>query len=282
MCTNVLNTAARYKDPNLATDVIRVLSGRISKLELHHYEGLIAAYISSDDLKTALQILGIMKKAGLEPNDGTTRPIFKHLSASDDLPNQAFGLLQRLHKDGKTIPIAAMNVVLESSISQGQLQQAVEQYKSVHKICISGPNTATFNILLQGCAKSPGNKYQAMFLASEMAALKIRPDVLTYDRLILVCLTEDDYEDAFLYLEEMKKTFESGDLRIGTWNALVRKCIAASDERAWSVLQELETKGLNVGKLRSWAEDAWKRTPERMISDIPDEDVINSQYQIGL
>jgi pentatricopeptide repeat protein len=283
MCTNVLNTAARYQDPNLATDVVRVLAGRTSKLDIHHYEALITAYIGSSDLKSALQILSIMKKAGLEPNDGTTRPIFAHISRAERLPSEAFRILQSLKREGQIIPTAAVNVVLEASITQGHLQEAFKQYKALHTICPSGPNTSTFNNLLQGCAKTSGNKDLAMFIASEMAALGIRPDVMTYDRLVLVCLMEDDYEDAFRYLDEMKRIFERSDLRIGTLHALVRRCVAAGDERAWSLLSALEGKGHSVGKLRSWAEEAWKKAPKGMVPlEGEEEELVDTRYQAGM
>jgi pentatricopeptide repeat protein len=257
MCTNVLNTAARHKDPNLATDVVRVLTSRPSKLDVHHYEALISAYSSSSDLRTALQILSIMKKARLEPSESTTRPIYESLSKTEQLPSQVFKILQTSPKDGQAIPTAAVNVMIESCVAHGHLNEAIKQYKTLHEICPSGPNTATFNALLQGCSKSSGNKDLAMFLASEMAALGIRPDVLTYDRLVLVCLTEDDYEDAFRYLEEMKAMFDGSELRPGTFNALVKKCVAAGDKRTWGILEEMQSRGRNVEKIRRWAEKAW-------------------------
>jgi len=257
MCTNVLNTAARHKDPTLATDVVRLLTSRTSKLDVHHYEALISAYAKSSDLKTSLQILSIMKKARLEPTEATTRPIFEGLTKAEKLPSQASKILQLLAKHGQAIPVAAVNVMIEASIAQGDLKEAIKQYKVLHEICPSGANTATFNTLLQGCSKSSGNKDLAMFLASEMAAFGIRPDVLTYDRLVLVCLTEDDYEDAFRYLEEMKAMFEGSELRPGTFNALIKKCVAAGDKRTWGLLEEMHSRGQNVEKIRRWAERAW-------------------------
>jgi hypothetical protein len=256
MCTNVLNTAARHKDPSLATDVVRVLTSRTSKLDVHHYEALISAYANSD-LETSLQILSIMKKARLEPTEATTRPIFESLAKVEELPSQAFKFLRSLPKYGRAIPTAAVNVMIEACVAHGNLKEAIKQYKALHEICPSGPNTATFNALLQGCSKSCENKDLAMFLASEMAALGIRPDLLTYDRLILVCLTEEDYEDAFRYQEEMKAMFEGSELRPGTFNALIKKCVAAGDKRTWVLLEEMQRRGQNVEKITRWAEKAW-------------------------
>src|SRR5947209_1440459 len=123
MCSNVLNTSARHQDPNLATDVVRVLAGRTSRLDMHNYEALITAYIGSSDLKSSLQILNIMKKSGLEPTDGTTRSVYTHISSAEGLPADAFRILQSHQKEGQIIPTAAVNVVLEASVSQGHLQE---------------------------------------------------------------------------------------------------------------------------------------------------------------
>jgi pentatricopeptide repeat protein len=260
MCTNVLNTAARNNDPRLATDVSRVLAGRTSKLDIHHYEALIEAYAGSSDLKSALHILSIMRKSGLEPSEATTRPIYARLQKWKHPPFNAWKLLEGLYKDGKAIPIAAINVVLEAYVFHGNLRDAVRQYNSLRKICPSGPSTTTFNIILQGCSKGEGNKDTAMLLASEMVNRGVRPDALTYDRLILACLTEDDYEDAFKYLREMKAMFAASELRMGTWTALVKKCVGAGDSRAWDLLEELNGRGTSTERLKSWMEGAWKRS----------------------
>jgi len=218
-----------------------------------------------------------MSKAGIEPDAPSTRPLYLYLSSSKHLPAKAWRTLESLKEDGQTIPPAAVNVVIESSISVGHFQEAVQQYKSLHTIC-SGPNTNTFNVLLQATAKRDGSKDLAMFFASEMRALGVKPDALTYDRLVLVCLREKDYEDAFRYLEEMVvvsggrgRVGEDGGsgrreggwwMRGGTAAALVRRCCVTGDGRAWDLLNEMEERGVGNAKLRSWVEGNWKKVAE--------------------
>jgi hypothetical protein len=205
-----------------------------------------------------------MSKAGHEPDSNSTRPLYLYLSSSGNLPSQSWKVLNDLYEDGHAIPIAAINVVIESTISVGNFDEAVNLYKQVHTLCASGANTETFNIMLQGCSHRKSKDF-SMFLASEMTALGVKPDRLTYDRLILVCLNEDDYEDAFLYLEEMKAVGHlKGDkdgwwMRSGTATAMVKKCVVNSDDRVWLVLDEMEKRNYNKsGKLRAWAEQNWK------------------------
>lgn len=64
-------------------------------------------------------------------------------------------------------------------------------------------------------------KETAMFLAAEMVHMHIEPNGLTYDRLLLCCLHQDDCSDAFRYYVEMR---EMGYWpRGGTWDAMVRR-----------------------------------------------------------
>lgn len=262
---STLNLAAREGDPGLATSVIRILSARRSALSPFHYEALLAAYSEAQDVKTSCRILTIMAKAGLEPDSSTTRPIFLHLTQDNSLPDKAWKVLKALHKDGHAVPTAAVNVVIEAMIKNGHFSKAIELYKELHRICESGPNTETFNILLQGTTRQ-SNKSMAMFLASEMRALGVKADRLTYDRFILVCVNDDDYEDAFRYLEEMKTVGADKEadgqkgwwMRGGTAALLAQRCAKADDPRVWDVLAEAERRYLDHGRLRKWVEANWK------------------------
>lgn len=263
MSVAVLNLAARYSDPELATSAIRILSGRRSALTVFHYEPLLAAYAGAGDLKTAFRVLVIMTKAGIETNTSTTRPLYLKLSESIETAQSGWTQLEALVQDGHSIPLAAANVVIEACIKVGPFQQAVELYKGLHEICENGPNTETFNVLLQGASKQD-RKDLSVFIASEMQALGIKPDILTYDRLILACLyQQEDYEDAFKYLEEMIEVgADQPDggwwMRRGTATILIKRCVEKNDPRAFELLDEMARRGLETFKLRDWVRYNWK------------------------
>ena len=260
-----MNLAARYSDPGLATSCIRILSSRRSALSPFHYEALLAAYAGSNDLRTSCRILTIMTKAGLEPDSATTRPIYLYLRQDPSLPLKAWDILQDMYDNGHVVPIAAANVVIEACVMNGKLDEAVELYKQIHKICETGPNTQTFNVILQGASRTKEKDF-GMFIASEMRALGINADHLTYDRLILICAKAEDYEDAFLYLEEMIKVgadrVDNGQkgwwMRGGTASHLVRRCVLARDNRAWQLLGEMDERGISTERLRVWVAQTWK------------------------
>jgi hypothetical protein len=269
ICISVLNIAARYSDPGLATSVIRILSSRRATLASYHYEALISAYTGFGDLKTAFRVLTIMAKAGIEPTPSTTRPLYVHLCQEPNLPKEAWGTLKYLFNDGHVIPVAAVNVVIEAFIGAHCFDDALDTYKMLHTVCEGGPNTETFNILFQGCTRHH-RKDVSMFLASEMHALGIPADQITYDRLILVCLKQNDYndyEDAFKYLEEMMLVgadrIEEGTGNVGWWmrkgtaTLMVQTCVKFVDQRVWSILEGMKERGMKTERLETWAKSAW-------------------------
>jgi pentatricopeptide repeat protein len=253
ICANVLNLAARYGDGSLATSATRILSSRRTALTPLHYEALLASYTGAGDINTALRVLGIMSTAGFEPDSGTTRPLFDHLTNADGDPHSAWEVLKVHFEEGRIIHVAAINVIIEAYIARGDFEQAMEVYKDLHTICEIGPNIETINLLLQG-AERRKVKETAIFVASEMVALGIKPDQLTYDRLIMICLHEEDYEDAFNYLEEMvdvgKNRYEDTGrkgwwMRKGTAVAMVQKCARSNfDPRGKAILEQAVQKGV--------------------------------------
>jgi pentatricopeptide repeat protein len=256
LCLNVLSTAARHGDAHLATDVFRVLTNRNTVFDHQHYEMLLEAYINAGDIKTALSVLIIMQDAGVKPDEGTASPILRYLQQDPERPMEAFTVLQNLEQAGCKIPTAAVNCTIQAAIAVEDLGQAIEFYKVLHTISHAGPNTATFNILLRGCSKM-GRKELAMFLAAEMIELKVPPDAITYDRLILVCLNGPDIEDAFQYYEEMRD--QGFAPRRGTFTSLVKVCTQAGDSRAQEIIEDMRHLGMDVAKLEIWM-DTQKRS----------------------
>ncbi|KAF2639688.1 hypothetical protein P280DRAFT_470304 [Massarina eburnea CBS 473.64] len=241
-CLNILSVAARAGDVKLATDVFRVLTERDTLLTSHHYEGLVECYLKASDLFSAISVILIMQDSKLRVVPEALHPLYTYLSSDKTRPMEAFKMLQELSHGGKKIPLVIVNTCMEACVAMhlGCLAEAVEMYKALHTVCKTGPNINTFNILFQGCSRSK-RKELAMFLANEMIQLGIKPDSLTYDRLILLCLEVGDIDDALLYYEEM------GNMnwlpRPGTWDTLIMKAINAGDSRAVAVLRDYKEKG---------------------------------------
>lgn len=238
ICINVLNTATRHADTKLATDVFYALNRRQHTFHVHHYEALLETWLAAGDLKAAFTILSVMEQSRLSPTEGSTRAIYLYLCDDQGWPAKALKILQQLNDENRPIPHAAFNVILEAYIHYSDLGSALETYKSMHMIVPSGPNTSTFNTLLRGCRRAR-RKDLAMFLASEMLALNVPPDALTYDRLILNCLdlpgqVDGGFEDAWRYFEEM--TQMDWWPRGGTVKHLAVRGCEVKDQRVWQLV----------------------------------------------
>lgn len=246
ICFNVLNTAARNGDAELATDVFRVLGNRRTAFTHHHYEMLIEAYIAAEDLKSSLSVLIIMKEAGIKLEASSTLSIFQYLQRHKSRPMLAYHILQEIHDAGDKVPTVAMNCAIQACVAIKDLDGAIEMYKAIHTVCEEGPNTATFNLLFKSCHVS-GRKELAMFLASEMIQLGCVPDAITYNRLILVCLTNREgalatnINDAVRYFEEMRE--QGWKARPGTYFALIRHLAKARDKRCFEVFDDMRQQG---------------------------------------
>ncbi|MCJ1309224.1 hypothetical protein MMC25_002881 [Agyrium rufum] len=268
VCTHILNTASKAADFALATDVLRILGRRTTALRLHHYEPVIEAYIKAGELNSALAILPTMTAAGVPPTETTLRPFAIHMRERKDLVIQARETLQKLKiSTGRDIPIAAVNALIETFVDHNDLDEAAATYHALDSFSslptepVSAsakdtpnpptdnsqpqpnlqsqpqtkpkrkppfaPNTRTLNNLFRGCALAC-DKDLAMVFATEMLTQRVAPDALTYDRLIIVCVTSSseatrerglperirsrkDVEDGWRYFEEM------GRMRGGAW-----------------------------------------------------------------
>jgi pentatricopeptide repeat protein len=201
------------------------------------YEMLLEAYITAGDLRIALTVLVVMEEAGVQADSNTANPIVSYLRQGRSRPMEAFNILEEFAQAQRKVPAAAINAIIQTCVAMADLEQAIEVYKSLHTICPKGPNVETFNTLFQGC-RTARRKELAMFFAAEMIQLKIQPNLLTYDRLVLVCGECGDIDDAFRYYEEMRD--QGWHPRDGTYSQLIQMCAHYKDERAYAVLDDMK------------------------------------------
>ncbi|TLD38292.1 hypothetical protein E2P81_ATG00835 [Venturia nashicola] len=260
LCVYMLNIAARHGDAQLAHDIISFLEQRPgNNFDHSHYELLIAAYINAGNLENALAILSVMQTVNVLPNESTTRPVYQYLTKSRIYPREAFSIIRELHSSGQPISVASINCLIDAAIHFEDLNLALDFYKSIHELCVSTkPNIETFNSLLRGCRECGDRKDIALILAAEMVALKIPPDALTYDRMLLICIRQkDDYEDGMRYFQEMQAHRMKG--RYGTLLAVTRRLAIEADPRVDIVLDEMENvcDSVLVNNLRQWVNKYW-------------------------
>ncbi|RYO85745.1 hypothetical protein DL766_008997 [Monosporascus sp. MC13-8B] len=256
---NVLNAASRHGDAALVTSVMRLLTDRGRRLDLHHYEALIDAHTLHHEVRKAFTVLCIMRRAGLAPDSSSTRPIYRMLRESPSATDEALSVLQELRQQYQ-VPIAAFNVVLEATVLHYGFKRAFDLYRAVRRICADdGPDLRTFHILLRRCVL----RKSMNFLLDELQTFGVRPDREAYDQLIRICALQDDYEPAFKYLERMTRPSsgsvgETTAAGSGWWMsrasalALARRCVHAQDVRVRLIMDECRRRGMSIDADVRW------------------------------
>lgn len=238
VCMSVLNAAARLGVPDLATDVFRVLKLSGVAWKEYHFAALIEAFCRDNKLKQALITLYIMRSNGIPPLPGTLVIICDSIKDIESL-DSAIAIIDDIHITKVGLDIDALRTIIQASVLLRDLQRAVGVYKSYPDYGWR-PDLALFNILLDGCIDAKHRQLGDELLA-DMKKLKIKANEETYERIIKLCLTQEVYEDAFFYLEEMKA---AGFVPPRTvYVALVEKCHAENDTRKDIALAEMRECG---------------------------------------
>ncbi|TIB78493.1 hypothetical protein E3Q23_00730 [Wallemia mellicola] len=201
-CLLVLNACARQPNPQLATWVISSLKSQHIPLQEHHLAPVIQAYAATGNLKEAFPILGIMRQNKIQPQLETALPILDNISKSIDNVDEAYYLLHDLNKQGEAMDVSAVNVIISACVKLGDMHRALSTFQEIDQFKVK-PSTETYNILLSGCIDG-SNRSLGDKLLTMMKKQNVQPDARTFERLIILCLTQTAYEDAFFYLEEMK------------------------------------------------------------------------------
>lgn len=202
-CNNVLLLAARIGDTVLGNSVFQLLAERGTPFTLNEYETLIDIYVAAGDIETAFKILCMIQKTRLEPDDTSTRSMSAYMMHTEADPGKAWKRLKRLQKEeNRDIPLAAANLVIEQSVYQHRMDDAMSFYKELHTLCPVGANVTTFNHLISGCRKTK-RKDISMFLVQEMVTLGVMPDLTTYEHLVLFCIETVNFESAYMYFTDL-------------------------------------------------------------------------------
>lgn len=257
-CVNVLHTAGRHGLSAIAPDVIRVLQNMNVIWAERHFAPVVEAFCRAGDVKEAFGILELMRNNGVPPSMESAYPIFEVISGSADTVDEAYGLLDDMHTEGRGVDVAAFNIVIQACVALMDLQRALGTYRAAHDLDVK-PNVETYNLLLSACIDVRHRELGDRLL-QEMREAGISPDARTYERLIVLCLTQPTYEDAFYYLEEMKTVGLNPSQAI--YEAIIRRCFDVGDTRHQLAMDEMLERGYEVnGKLRAFLQGSDKTGP---------------------
>ncbi|KAI8058706.1 uncharacterized protein B0P05DRAFT_559523 [Gilbertella persicaria] len=239
---NVLRVAGKVGDTKLATDIIRQLSTSGYPYKEHYFTPLMEAFIAKNDLKSAFNVLDIMRLSGIPPTMRATLPIRSKLDKDVEAIDKAYYLLEEMKKENKTIDISAFNTVIAACADAKDLNRTIATYREASNLGVV-PNIDTYNCVLDACIHTR-MKGMGHIVIEEMKKAEITPNLDTYSKMMALACTQKNYEDAFVYLEEMK----SYDIvpPETCYRNLAQKLAYEKDPRFHMVLEEMETFGYKV------------------------------------
>ncbi|KAG0366680.1 hypothetical protein BGZ54_005028 [Gamsiella multidivaricata] len=223
-CMMVLNCAGQGKAPRLSAEVIQYMGASGMEFQEYHFAPLLQAFSLAKKFKSAFNVLSIMRTSGMKPTILTASSLLKVLDEPGNIED-AFVCMKEMHQEGKTVDVVAFNILIEACGRSKDLTRAMAIFESAPALGVQ-PDTDTYNALLTGCITD-----------RNMTEGK--------NSLISLCLTQINYEDAFMYLEEMKSHNVIPSEPIYT--SLVRKLARENDPRIKYAIEEMESFGYVVG-----------------------------------
>lgn len=234
--------SAKLGSPRLGSQVLEEMGNNDMAYSEHHLAALLQAFSMSGDLKGAFSMLPIMESAGISTRKETALPILHQLGTNVTSIEKAIYLLKELHSEGKGVHVVAFNSVLYAAAKAKRLDLVKETFSLVSLFGIKA-DIDTYNCLLDASIFTANWEY-GNHVWNLIKQAKVKPNSTSYSKMVVLCCTQDDYEDCFRYLEEMKY-FEYVPLR-GCYQVLIKKLASARDDRVHIALEDMRASGYEV------------------------------------
>lgn len=240
---NVLGTAARNADAQLATEALDLISQR-TRAQSHHYEAVVEAFIGSGDLTAAIRTLCIMRDGGIRISRANTRTIYKTLMSRPELLEGAEEVVREAAR-ARPVHRAIVAVVIDSIARIHGSEKALRLYRDLPTLCGAESLNATMaQDLIIHSAEEATAKLLAKEYKDQIAENQdpIR-NISTYNLLIAKCAEAGEMDLAFRFT---KQAMEAGitKSRSSKWiSVLVEQAITREDSRVWPVVDSLLSSG---------------------------------------
>lgn len=200
----------------------------------HHIAPLMKALCKNNEITLAMDLFERMDTLGIQPNRFTTKPLQTLLQVPENLEIAIKHLRNNAKTKGRNLA-SAFNTVLAVTL-RDRSNQAIALGMEMDDLKVE-PTVDTFNILIYGaCLRRNVPAIHAYY--EDIVKHRLEPNKETYERIIVLLLTEPVYEDAFLYLAKMEaaRLQPSAELLM----ALAKKCSLRYDARWKELVKKME------------------------------------------
>ncbi|KAJ2705551.1 hypothetical protein FB645_002340 [Coemansia sp. IMI 203386] len=258
-CDAGLNIAARTGDVMLAQSIVASLKKRGFPITECHFEALFDALVRDSQWPVALSVLNIMREYGYGKQSMTLRSMGQIIASHGAEKTEAIvdSIFNYMLKNKSTIPFAVDSVTLDALVSavviSGKLILADNLFKQWYSQLSVKRTAESYDSLFRGCLIAKNKTLAETLLTTLIDTDKLKPTKSIYEQMILISLSQFNYEDAFVYLEAMKAQAMIPSWK--TYSTLVRRCARVRDPRARVALKEMEDLGYHVTEaLKSFAD----------------------------
>lgn len=236
LCTLVLHVAGRYGDPDLGNKAIIKINQMGFPWRSIYFPPLIQAYSSKSDWKSSFRLLHLMRTVGIPPTKETAMPIAKALGRDIPAIRKALLTLHDLAKENE-LDVVAVNVVIHSFAYNGLYDQCMSTYYLAPSWGVD-VNIETVDALLDACIHNQEVE-NGVSIYERHTKDGLQPTASTLSKMVVLICTQENYEEAFKYLELMKQNGLK-PLR-GAYYRLVKKLAKANDPRLPWLLDEMQS-----------------------------------------
>ncbi|KAI8372512.1 hypothetical protein EDC96DRAFT_542042 [Choanephora cucurbitarum] len=240
----VLNLASKHGDTKLATNAMKVIGEQGFVYKECHFAPLVETFAATGEVSNAFQLFTAMRKVGVTPTRQSAMPLVRRLGQDKNAVLRAKQVLLEQHtaQQGK-IDVVALNLVIHALAYNKENEEALELYEQSKSMDVI-PNSETLDAVLDACIHTKntelGTKVYKEFLEDG-----IRPTANSLSKMVaLMCTQEEDFEGAFMYLEEMKK-LELVPLQ-GCYYKLVKLLSRTHDPRLEMALDDMKAYGYSI------------------------------------
>lgn len=247
LLARILDVAAKFGRPPLASRALSILSDLHATAQEFHLVALLEAYVKAGQVPEALRVFTSLRENGMAPTQSTMEPIAAVLN-TPEIIDQAFYGLEDMYRAGEKVDLASINALILACARLGDLRRVRATQAAISDFGLT-PDHDTFDLVLEGCIVAR-HRALADTILSEMASAGLVLKPSTYQRLIQLCLVPDEYDEAFYYLEQMKTDgFTPSDV---IYRSILAKCIQCGDSRADLVQEEMRGLGYKVDARRKF------------------------------
>jgi tetratricopeptide (TPR) repeat protein len=239
LCLYILHLAGKHNDPKLAGDVIRTIGELGYTYRECHFAPLIDAFASTGDIANTFKVFSSMRKIGIIPDKKSALPVAYKIGRDINAIHKAKDALQDISDRGELVDVTAFNLVIHAFAFNKKYDEAISQYGQAKRLGVT-PNSETLDATLDACIHCKDAEL-GKSIYQECISRGIKASVTSLSKMVTLMCTQEDYEDAFTYLERMKK-LKMIPLR-GCYFKLVKTLSRANDPRLETALEDMRAYG---------------------------------------